>query len=190
MGTEEPGLFMRGKRVGLRALERHDVNDRYQRWINTYEVTKYLESGLFPSTLHSLQAYYERVTGSDTCVIFAIEDLDSHEHIGNVKLEPIHWVNRTAVFGILIGEHTLYGQGIGYEASKLCIEYAFHRLDLRKISLGVLANHDRAIRLYERLGFVIEGRRRQEHLFEGTFVDSLMMSVLQAEFNAAASVTP
>ena len=184
--SEESTLFLRGQRIALRPLEQRDINSRYLGWLNDSAVTRYMETGSFPQTLDDLNRFYARLTSAPaafpTCVFFAIQHLESGEHIGNIKLEPIHWLHRAATVGILIGDMRFQGQGLGEEAMRLCLSYAFERLALRKISLGVLANNTRAIRLYERLGFVIEGRKRQEYWSEGAFQDSLIMGLFREEY--------
>ena len=185
-GSEASTLFLRGRRIALRPLERQDINSRYLGWLNNPDVTRHLETGAFPQTLDDLRRYYDYLTATPsafpTCVFFAMQHLENGEHIGNIKLEPIHWLHRTATIGILVGDVGYQGQGIGEEAMRLCLNYAFERLGLRRVSLGVLANNVRAIRLYERLGFVTEGRKRQEYWSEGAFQDSLIMGLFHEEF--------
>lgn len=181
-------LFLSGRRIALRPLEKRDINSHYLSWLNNPDVTRYLETGAFPQTLDDLRRYYDGLTSTPsafpTCVFFAIQHLESGEHIGNIKLEPIHWLHRAATIGILIGEMRFQGQGLGAEAMQLCLGYAFERLGLRKVSLGVLANNIRAIRLYERIGFVTEGCKRQEYWSEGAFQDSLIMGLFREEFRS------
>ncbi len=190
-GSEAATLFLRGRRIALRPLDKQDINSRYLGWLNNPNVTRHLETGAFPQTLDDLRRYYTHLTAMPsafpTCVFFAMQHLESSEHIGNIKLEPIHWLHRTATIGILIGDTGFQGQGLGEEAMRLCLSYAFERLGLRKVSLGVLANNLRAIRLYERLGFVIEGRKRQEYWSEGAFQDSLIMGLFREEFRGVDS---
>lgn len=49
---------------------------------------------------------------------------------------------------------------------------------IRRLELTVMAGNHRARRLYERMGFVIEGRRRQCLLVDGRLVDELYMAKL------------
>src|SRR3979490_659367 len=70
----EKAAFLRGSKVYLRPLERADLNETYLGWLNDPEVTRYLETGTFPSTMHDLEKFYQGVTGSKSDVIFAIAD--------------------------------------------------------------------------------------------------------------------
>ncbi len=188
LGTPDtPPLFVRGERVGLRALDKTDIGPHYLNWLQDRDVTRHMETGAFPLTLDDLHRYYTQHTAQSAsppaCVFFAIQHLAANRHIGNIKLEPIHWLHRTATLGIVIGDKAFQGQGLGDEAMRLCLRYAFARLGLRKVSLGVLAGNTRAIALYQRLGFVMEGCKRQEYWSDGTFHDAHIMGLFAEEFS-------
>ena len=174
--------FILGEKVYLRPLEKKDLNERYLSWLNDPEVTRYLETGIFPSTMDQLEKYYQQVSGSSSQVILAIIDKDSDEHIGNVKLGPINWVHRKAAFGIMIGEKKFWAKGFGTEATRLIIEYGFFRLNLHRIYLGVFAEHKGAIRSYEKVGFKIEGCMREDLFQDGQYKDHLWMGLLRSEY--------
>ena len=55
----------------------------------------------------------------------------------------------------------------------------------RKMTLGVFATNARAIRLYRRLGFRVEGRLRDQAVVEGRPVDELLMALWLRPFPAA-----
>jgi len=174
--------FVRGSLVYLRPLEREDLNARYLNWLNDPEVTRYMETGTFPITAHDLEKFYDEVTGSRDQVILAVADKKSGQHIGNVKLGPIHWIHRSATFGIMIGDKKFWEKGVGLEATRLTVEYGFDRLNLRRIHLGVFADHDAAVRCYEKVGFSVEGRMRESLFRDGKYVDRLGMALLRSEY--------
>jgi RimJ/RimL family protein N-acetyltransferase len=151
-------------------------------WLNDPEVTRYLETGIFPTSQEDLEHYYESLRGSRDQVLFAIEELTRKQHIGNVKLGPIHWVHRSATLGILIGEKAYWGKGVGQEATRLMVEYGFFRLNLNRINLGVFADHESAIRCYTKAGFKVEGHFRQALFRDGAYKDHLWMAVLRSEY--------
>jgi len=171
-----------GSIVVLRPLERTDLNERYLSWLNDPEVMRYTETGTFPLTAEDLENYYRSVSGSKNDVILAVADKKSKRHIGNVKLGPIHWIHRSATFGILIGEREFWGKGAGLEATRLMVEYGFYRLNLRRIDLGVFAHHEAAVRCYEKAGFKVEGRMREDLFQGGEYKDRLWMGLLRSEY--------
>jgi len=177
--------FIVGSRIYLRPLERDDLSEKYLGWLNDLEISRYLESGIFPYTRDELEKFYEQATTSLDQVILAIVDKERDQHIGNVKLGPINWVHRKATFGILLGEKEFWGKGIGTEATRLMVEYGFFRLNLRRIELGVYAEHEAAMHSYEKVGFRVEGRFRESSFHEGQYKDGLWMSLLRSEYTSA-----
>ena len=75
------------------------------------------------------------------------------------------------------------GKGLGYESYCKFIPLLFNEMDLHKISLEVLATNERAINLYKKLGFKIEGVKRDEIIKNGKWVNSIIMSILENEWN-------
>lgn len=177
--------FLAGEKIYLRPLEKADLNDNYLAWLNDPEVTRYLETGVFPTTLQDLERFYESVTGSRSQVIFAIVARKSHQHLGNIKLGPIDWIHRRGTLGILIGEKKFWGRGIGQEATRLMVDYAFARLNLNRVTLGVVAEHESAVRCYEKVGFKVEGRGREDIFKDGEYKDRLWMGLLRSEYGAS-----
>lgn len=177
--------FLSGSRVWLRPLERTDINARYASWLNDGDVTRFLEVGTFPTSLIELEQFYAGVAARRDQVLLAIVDRETGLHVGNVKLGPINWVHRRATLGILVGDRAVWGRGAGTDATRLMVEYAFGRLDLRRVDLGVYADHAAAIRLYERVGFRVEGRFREDVYHGGAYRDRLWMGLLRSEYEPA-----
>jgi RimJ/RimL family protein N-acetyltransferase len=63
--------------------------------------------------------------------------------------------------------------------------YAFDRWDLHQVELWTLADNNRAISMYQRCGFVLEGRLRERSWKEGRWVDHVVMSLQREEFDRA-----
>ena len=152
--------------------------------MNDPEVTRYLETGTFPTTVADLEKFYNSISVSRSDVMLAIIDKKSRLHIGNVKLGPISWIHRCATLGIMIGDKECWGKGMGGEATRLMVEYGFYKLNLHRIDLGVFAEHDAAVRCYEKIGFKIEGRMREDLFQGGEYKDRLWMAVLRSEYES------
>ena len=112
---------------------------------------------------------------------FNVRTLDDDKFIGffGLWLDLIHsegWV------GIGIGEREFWGKGYGTDMMKLCLQYAFTELNVQRVSLGLFDYNPRALRSYEKAGFRLEGRTRQDMLREGRRTDSLWMGILREEW--------
>jgi [ribosomal protein S5]-alanine N-acetyltransferase len=174
--------FLRSSRLYLRRLTEADITDEYVGWLNDSEVTRFLETGKFPSSRESVRAFLQRFDDSATDLIFAIVDAATDQHIGNVTLNRINWIHRTADTGLLIGRAEYRGKGYAHEAWGLVASYAFERLGLRKLIAGVVDGNAASQRTLEKLGFRVEGRLRAEYWVEGQVRDALRLGLLREEF--------
>jgi RimJ/RimL family protein N-acetyltransferase len=75
-----------------------------------------------------------------------------------------------------------WNQGLGSEAAKIVIGYGFKKLKLHRIDLDVYAYNPRAIKVYKRLGFKIEGKKREHAHWNKKFYDAYQMSILDREW--------
>lgn len=162
-----------GERVYLRSLTIEDATLEYLSWLNSSETNKYLETR--HSTMEELRDYLKvRVNRPD--VFFAgVFDKTNDRHIGNVKLEPIDWERKSAVFGILIGNPMYRGKGFGTEATKLVAKHAFDDLGLTDIELGVIAENLAGCRAYEKAGFKIIDVKKGAVNHDGVLFDDVVM---------------
>ncbi len=176
--------FLVGRRIYLRPMEMPDLKGPYFDWLNDYEVTRFLETGSFPTTRATLRHYLESVARHPENVMLAILDKKTGTHVGNIKLGPIHPIHRRGDVGIMIGDKKFWGKGYGSEAIALIVEYGFKRLNLHKITLGVYADHTPAVRVYQKLGFVIEGILKEQLFRDGQFRDKAVMGILRTDYTA------
>jgi RimJ/RimL family protein N-acetyltransferase len=171
-----------GKLVRLRALTRADL-PLLAEWRNDPEIKALLGGWSFPVSLEAEQEWFEKARQVESTRRLAIEVLADGRYIGNIGLYDIGWKDRKAEYGILIGDKTAWGQGYGLDASRALLAYAFRELNLHRVFLRVLAHHGRAIRLYEKIGFQVEGRLRQDVFRGGAYQDTLIMGILASEFD-------
>ncbi|KAF2432094.1 acyl-CoA N-acyltransferase [Tothia fuscella] len=103
--------------------------------------------------------------------------------IGYIALtSPPHCTHhRNASISIQIIEEE-QGKGYGSEAIKWSLEWAFQTAGLHRISIGCISFNDGARRLYERLGFVVEGRSREAVFARGGWHDLIDMGMLEGEW--------
>lgn len=174
--------FLIGRKIILRPLVEKDINRNYLTWINDPQVTKYMETGIFPTTLKELKDFYIKIKQSKSDIIFAICDKKTNKHIGNIKLGGINWIHRFADLGIMIGEKAYWSKGYGQEACRLVLEYAFKRLNLNKVILGVYETHEPAIKMYRKVGFKIEGKIKRLLNYKGQYVDKIIMGIDRKKF--------
>ena len=112
------------------------------------------------------------------CVILSNED----KVIGLVSLTNIDYIHRKTDFHIMIGDSAYHNKGAGTFALEQMICHAFKNMNLNRIELDVLATNQKAIGLYEKMGFVKEGVLRQAVYKNGSYVDMIHYSLLKNEW--------
>lgn len=141
--------------VYIRPLVLSDANVSYQ-WRNDSDIWKYTE--FKPDRYISLETEQEWIKGkleNKNERRFAICLKENNQYIGNIQLLAIN--NGLASFHIFIGEKSLWGNGIGKQATKLILKYAFFELGLKCVLLEVNPLNISAYKTYERMGFVAVG---------------------------------
>jgi diamine N-acetyltransferase len=178
-----------GERIRFRAIEKEDL-PTFVRWLNDPEVKQGImihspfsqaeEENWFEGMLK--RPVDEHIMGIEIKEASAETGEDYWILIGSLGFSAIDWRNRAAEFGIAIGEKAYWNQGYGTEAVRLLVQYGFNTLNLNRIFLHVFENNPRAIKAYEKAGFIHEGRMRQAQYKEGKYIDVLIMSMLKDEF--------
>lgn len=171
-----------GSLVSLGPLVR-ELCSFYQKWNNDFQTTQTLAVSR-PVTLDEQIASFERFSKADSNhIFFTIYAKENDRPIGFTYLADIDHRNRTAEFGIVIGEGDCRGKGFGTETTQLVLSYAFSVLGLHNVVLKVYEFNKSAIRAYEKAGFVKCGYRRQAHFMLGRLWDVIFMECLATEFN-------
>ena len=178
----DPILYLRGEVAALGPLDRALV-ERYWRWENNPRV----RVGYGQQTPESLEERTEglgyqlkRSAGQARFTIYDVTG-SAPEPVGTTALTIDH-PRRTAEFFILVGEDTATGKGIGTEATRLTLDYAFHITNLRCVYLSVLALNIHAIKAYEKAGFRRIGERRLSGYWLGEPANELFMDAVAADF--------
>ncbi|MEU2181469.1 GNAT family N-acetyltransferase, partial [Streptomyces thermolilacinus] len=138
-------------------------------------------AGQPPFTLAHLREWYGTRGARTDRLDLGLVDRASGELVGELVLNEWDEPNRSCSFRVLIGPAGR-DRGLGSEAIRLLLAYGFGQLGLHRVHLGVYAFNPRAIRAYERVGFVREGVERQALLHEGAWIDSLRMAILAPEW--------
>ncbi len=176
-----------GKRIRLRATEQSDMA-RFVEWVNDPEVTFGL-SLFLPMSTRDEQEWFDNTAKrrqEEKPLAIEIKAGRGWKHIGNCGVFGIDWVARSGELGIMIGDKTYWNKGYGTETMSLLLRHGFETLNLNRIFLRVYASNPRAIRAYEKAGFVSEGTMRQAVFKHGQYGDIHFMSVLRSEWEARA----
>ena len=180
--SEQPDLNIVGEKVALGPLRR-DLLPVYTRWMNDFDVIRTLGVPLRPMTTQSEDAWLDRAIKDESDCHFTIYERATSRPIGNTSLNGIQHRHRTALFGLVIGEKDCWGKGYGTEVTRLMLDYGFNGLGLHNITLTVIANNERGLRAYTRVGFKLIGRRREAFRVAERAFDVIYMDCLATEFS-------
>ena len=102
--------------------------------------------------------------------------------LGMVSLVSVDPLHQCAELHIMIGSKNNQNKGAGTFAVKKMLEHAFLNLNLNRIELSVLTTNQRAIHMYEKCGFTLEGTKRCARFKNGAFRDLHIYSILRDEY--------
>jgi RimJ/RimL family protein N-acetyltransferase len=184
--ADEPTL--RGELVVLRPFTAGDIEAmgailadpdvlRLTGSVHTSDAARSMPAELDDQTRQWYRTRHEHHDRLDLAVVDRIGD----RCVGEVVLNELSEANASCNFRILLGPSGR-DRGFGSEAIRLTLDHAFATTVLHRIELAVFEFNPRALRVYERVGFVIEGRRREAFSFDGERYDEIIMSILRPEW--------
>jgi RimJ/RimL family protein N-acetyltransferase len=149
------------------------------KWLSNPSINKFIgdEAGQ-KTTLKKEEEWFANYEKAKNKKFFTI--CDDSKPIGFMGLSNISKSNRNADLFIAIGEDDYRGKGIGNIAIKWLIDYGFKKLKLHKINLGVIKDNRHAIKVYRELGFIIEGKMKDEVFYKGKYHDFLSMAIFNS----------
>jgi RimJ/RimL family protein N-acetyltransferase len=171
--------MIRGRLVQLRPVEESDY-PLIHRWMNHPEVWRYMDYEL-PYSVADVKDDIEQSRKDGHPFTILVDD----GPIGRIGLNQFRRRDRICSLYMFIGEPDSRGRGFARDAVMTLVDYAFDRMDLNLIELWTLIDNDRAIRMYERCGFVREAQLRERSFKDGRWVDHVTMSVNRDEFAPA-----
>lgn len=171
-----------GEKTVLRPFTESDA-DRIWQLIQDPEVVRFTFEPSTELTPERLRSWYATRADQPDRLDLAVTDPATGELLGEVVLHEWDPTARSCTFRTFIGPRGR-GRGIGTEATRLIVGHAFEQLGLHRIQLEVYGHNHRALRVYEKVGFVVEGVRREARLRDGEWVDDVLMAILDHEWAA------
>lgn len=174
------GPVLKGKRVKLQPIQLADAPD-FVRWFGDKKVVIYLLRQT-PITLAKEKEWIKKTLRAKDKIIWSIFN-ENGKIIGNTGL-TIDAKNKAAGLGIMIGEKNEWGKGYAGECLKLIGDFVFRKLKYNRLELDVYMKNKRALRVYEKAGFLLEGVKREKlrNTITKKFEDAGVMSILKKEW--------
>ena len=179
-------IQLHGRDIVLRYAKESDLDD-YFTFLHDPEMNQ-LTGTQGEYTRDEIAAWIKKISViNNDRVDFLILLKGTNELLGEVVLNEIDMMNRSANIRIGIQGTQHRGKGYGTEAMIQTLGYGFNTLKLHRIHLGVYPFNPRAIHVYEKIGFKREGIQRDALFIDGRFHDMITMSILEDEFRQSIS---
>jgi len=179
-----PSTFLAGETVALRPLVESDADGSYPGWLNDAEVCRHNRHHVYPYTPAQARDWIKSIPSRGELVL-AITLRKDRTHVGNISLQAIDRIARSAELAILLGEKSAWGRGVGLESSQLVVAHGFGAMNLNRISCATSEDNLAMRRIAERLGMQQEGVRREAAFSEGRYVDVIEYGLLARDYRSA-----
>ena len=153
------------QRIALDLFTEADITPRYIAWLNDPEVVKYSNQRFKRHTHESCQTYLQALGGSES-LFLSLTTRDNKTPIGTLSAH-LNTRHHSADIGILLGDKSYWGQGLGGEAWSLLMAVLLEQAGVRKVSGGTLSCNQAMIAIMEGAGMQADGTRIAQELVEG-----------------------
>ena len=157
------------KKITLRKLNlSKDISNKYLNWMNNLEIHKYTEQKFTKHTKAKIRKFVKEKNKSKNEFLYGIflERNNLNIHIGNIKLGPINFINKTGEISYFIGEKELWGKGYTTLAIKEIIEIA-KKMGLKKLKAGLNEMNIGSKKVLEKYNFKLEGKMKSTIIHNG-----------------------
>jgi [ribosomal protein S5]-alanine N-acetyltransferase len=174
--------YIKGIKIYLREVRVSDVTEKYYNWMNDSVINQFLETRYVPQSMNNIEEFVRKMDGKSDEIFLAICDINTNEHIGNIKVGPINMIHRFADVSLLIGDKDYWGKGIATEAIKLIIEFSFNTLNLNKLKASCYEENIASALAFEKSGFIHEGVLKKMWYKNGYFQDHILLGLCKEDF--------
>ena len=160
-----------------------EVRELYLNWMNDLSIIQAFGpySIMYPKDNTFIDESFRRFTRPET-IGFFIYDKESKKYVGTCKLDKISIADRSLEIGIMIGDDSMHGKGIGKITYSLLLDYAFNVLGMNRVWGTCFADNIGSQKLFETSGFTKEGIVREAVFRKGIYLNNILYSILQKEY--------
>lgn len=175
---------MVGARLYLRVVERDDAAAMVATFAEETETAH--GHGRMPTSPLAMEQFLERINQATPPaeIMFAICRREDDRLLGTTSLRQFDWVNRTAETGSALFYAEDRGHGLGTEAKRLLLDYAFDVLHLHALRSHVAGWNARSAAALRKQGYQLAGRELCDELHDGVWHDGTVWTILAAGWRA------
>lgn len=161
----------------FRSIEREDL-EQLKNWRNNSEIRSWTREYRLLN-MENQNDWFKSMSRNKNNEMFLIEILLNNDWtpIGVCGLCYINWLSKNAEVSLYIGESGFRGLGLGKRILKFLKEKAFNELNLHKLWAEVYSGNAASMSLFEKAGYIMEGRLKQQVFKNGKYQDSVFFSL-------------
>jgi RimJ/RimL family protein N-acetyltransferase len=154
-----------GERLNLRLFKESDISDDYISWLNDPDVVKFSNQRFKLHNRKTCEAFFNSINSSDA-IFLAITHIESEEVVGTMTVY-FSINHETADIGIMLGNKSFWNQGLGEEAWGMMMKFLLEKRCVRKVTGGTLSCNQGMMRIFEKVGMVSDGVRKDHEIIDG-----------------------
>ncbi|NHM30001.1 GNAT family N-acetyltransferase [Neobacillus terrae] len=166
--------------IRLRELQMKDADGMLE-WMHDPELMKNFRFDASSMTRQKVEAFIAESLIDEVNKHFAVVDEDD-EYLGTISIKDIDPISKNGEYAIAMRKKAI-GSGAALKGTKLILAKAFKEWDLEKVYLNVLTENRRAIRFYEKVGFLEEGQFKKHVLAHGSLRDLTWFAIFKEAYN-------
>lgn len=180
-------MLMQGQHIHVVRFERRHLDDpAYYGWLRDMNVVRYIgrDELLAGIPFSEVEDYAEQLWANEHCWFLAVYHSKTETFIGTAKINFFTERGRrngVADIGIMLGERSFWGQGLASDVLRTVSRYAFEELGARKLSAGAMSPNVAVVRAFLRIGYVEEGRLREQLKDGDTYCDHVLLGCFRNE---------
>ena len=175
--------MLQGEKIRLRAYDSRDNAQEVLELINNEEVLfNTRPTTPYPFTFKDEENFLGSQSALNNIYNFAIERLSDGQYLGGCGINNLDLKNSKCIVGIFLAKD-FWNMGYGTDAMKALVHFIFGQIPVNKISLHVFSFNSRAIRSYEKFGFVKEAVLKEELFRNGKYHDTIIMSIFRRDYD-------
>jgi len=148
-------------------------------WTNNFDLVR--SNGPYrPTDEAKFNDWFAGVGRDPGRVVFAMRKQGDLRLLGYVQIVNIQAASRIAEIGVLVGNPLDQNQGYGQEAMRMAVDFSWRSLNLQRLSLWVIGDNPRAVHVYGKAGFQVEGVMLRAAYVDGRYQDVTVMGVLRS----------
>lgn len=175
--------MIEGKEINLRAMELEDMSCFWD-MLNDQAVSSMVVGWSFPVSKEEQNEWYHRAIHDVKNKRFTISQKETNQAIGMVTLSNIDWQNRSATHGIKLHPTCPKGKGIGTDAVKTLMKYAFEEVNLNRLDGSWMEDNIASEKLYIKCGWQIEGVKKNAIYREGIYHNLKIAGITKEDYLA------